>query len=100
VNLTEPWALVERYTTLVRESGSDDERVAARYLAERLTAFGVPHETLEAEIFISVPKRAGVAMHTPAGDRLFAASTPAMSLATGPRGRRAGAVPGPPAYAK
>jgi N-acetylated-alpha-linked acidic dipeptidase len=100
VSLAEPWALIERYATLVRESGSEDERIAARTLTDRLSAFGVPHQTLEADIFISIPKRAGLTMHTAAGERMFAASTPAMSISTGPRGRRGAAVHVPTSYAK
>ena len=41
ISITAPWALIERFTTLVRESGSQDERTAARYIADRLSEWGV-----------------------------------------------------------
>ncbi len=36
LSLEVPWALIEHFATLVRESGSEDERKAARYIADRL----------------------------------------------------------------
>ena len=38
-----PNALLERFATLVRESGSEDERAAASFVSERLQELGVPH---------------------------------------------------------
>ena len=38
----EPWSMIERFTTLVRESSSEDERTAFNYVADRLSALGVP----------------------------------------------------------
>lgn len=55
-----PWALIERFSTLVRESGSEDEWEAARYLCDRLEGFGVPHQLHEPELFLSVPVSASV----------------------------------------
>ena len=42
VRLDEPRALLDRFATLVRESGSKDEETAARYIVDRLEALGVP----------------------------------------------------------
>ncbi|MEL7236976.1 MAG: peptidase M28, partial [Chloroflexota bacterium] len=56
----EPWALIERFTTLVRESASDDEREAAKYIVDRLEALGVPHEVHEPELFLSVPVKSSL----------------------------------------
>ncbi len=50
-----PWSLIERFTTLVRESGSEDERIAAQYISDRLTEFGVPHQVHTPDLFLSVP---------------------------------------------
>ena len=55
LSLDEPWALIERFTTLVRESSSEDEREAARYITARLEALGVPHTVYKPDLFLSVP---------------------------------------------
>ncbi|MDX1664667.1 MAG: hypothetical protein R3272_12805, partial [Candidatus Promineifilaceae bacterium] len=77
-----PWALVERFATLVRESGSEDEREAARYISEQLEAFGVPHHVYEPELFLSVPVSASVE----AAGRRLRAKPPAFSTSTGEDG--------------
>jgi hypothetical protein len=77
-----PWALVERFTTLVRESGSEDERIAARYIAERLTEFGVPHKVWEPELFLSVPVKSSLLVN----GKTIRAKSPAFSASTGPKG--------------
>src|SRR3989442_13903039 len=43
VSLEEPRAVIHRFSTLVRESGSDDEWTAAHEIGGRLAAWGVPH---------------------------------------------------------
>jgi len=77
-----PWALIERFATLVRESGSEDEREAARYVAARLGEFGVPHQVYEPELFLSVPVSASLE----AGGRQIRAKAPSFSASTGPEG--------------
>ena len=77
-----PWALIERFTTLVRESGSEDEREAARYVSARLGEFGVPHEVHEPELFLSVPVSASLE----ASGKQIRAKTPSFSASTGPEG--------------
>lgn len=82
ISLDEPWALIERFTTLVRESGSEDEREAARYVTARLAEFGVPHQVFEPDLFLSVPVSASLE----SGGRQIRAKTPSFSAATGPEG--------------
>lgn len=77
-----PWALIERFATLVRESGSEDEREAARYVAAQLAEFGVPHQVYEPELFLSVPVSASLE----AGGRQIRAKTPSFSASTGAEG--------------
>lgn len=77
-----PWALVERFTTLVRESASDDERVAAEYIAARLAELGVPHTVYEPDLFLSIPVKSRLIVN---GKELRAKS-PAFSAVTGPQG--------------
>lgn len=98
LSLDEGWRLIERFTTLTRESGSDDERTAATYIAERLKALGVPYQVLEPELFLSIPRSAEVRIHT-ATEQRFHAATPAFSTSTGLSGMRAAAVHASTGYA-
>lgn len=77
-----PWALIERFTTLVRESASEDERIAADYIVEQLKKYGVPHEVYEPDLFLSVPVKSRLVVN---GQEIRAKS-PAMSANTGPGG--------------
>jgi hypothetical protein len=82
LSIDAPWALIERFTTLVRESGSEDERIAAQYISDRLTEFGVPHTVHTPELFLSVPISASVEV---AGQTLRA-KAPSCSASTGSEG--------------
>jgi len=57
IDMAEPKALLDRFATLTRESGSGDERRAGEYIAGRLRAFGVPVTVHEPELFLSIPER-------------------------------------------
>jgi hypothetical protein len=81
VSLEEPRALIHRFSTLVRESGSDDERTAAQEIAERLRSWGVPHTVYEPLLYLSVPQRASLDVLSPKRVTLRA-KTPAFSRAT------------------
>ncbi len=74
----EPWSLIERFTTLVRESSSEDERSAFNYIAERLSALGVPHTMHMPELFLSVPVSASLV----AGGKTYRSKTPGFSIST------------------
>ena len=78
----EPWSLIERFTSLVRESSSGDERTAFDYIADRLSALGIKHEMHMPELFLSVPVRSSLV----AGDRSFRAKSPGFSISTPPAG--------------
>ena len=58
IRLDEPRALLEKFVTLVRESGTPDEEVAGRYIVDRLRALGVPVTLHTPELYISNPVRA------------------------------------------
>ena len=77
-----PWALIERFSTLVRESASEDEREAARYIADQLSKLDIPHQVYEPELFLSVPISASLEVE---GEEIRA-KTPAFSTDTGPEG--------------
>ncbi len=76
VSLTEPWSLIERFTTLRREHPTDVDTAAGEIVA-RLTRLGVPVEVHRPELFLSLPGKASVAL----GDRSFRAKPMAMSVA-------------------
>ncbi len=82
LSIDEPWALIERFTTLVRESSSEDEREAARYITARLEALGVPHTVYEPDLFLSVPISASVEVE----DQRLRAKTPSMAVSTDEEG--------------
>ena len=74
----EPWSMIERFTTLVRESSSEDERTAFNYVADRLSALGVPYTMHKPEQFLSVPISASLE----AGGATYRAKTPGFSVST------------------
>src|SRR5437660_8865713 len=93
LSLDDARALLDRFNTLVRESGSRDEWTAARWIAARLKSWGVPHTLHDPELFLSVPKAASleitsgpllasIGLRTPA-PRTIRAKTPAFSASTG-----------------
>jgi len=83
LSLDAPWALIQRFSTLVRESGSQDERTAARYIIDRLKEWGVPHTVYGPELYLSVPVSASVELSP---QKVLRAKTPAFSQSTGPQG--------------
>lgn len=93
-----PWALLERFSSLVRLSGSDEERQAFDYIAARLDEFGVPSTLETSTQFISWPL--GATLRVAGGDgAAFQAKTPAMSVSTGGAEVEAEAVYLPTGYA-
>jgi N-acetylated-alpha-linked acidic dipeptidase len=94
VSLDEPWALVERFTTLKREH-PDDVRTAAEEIVSRLRTHGVPVEVHDPELFLSLPGKGKVE----AGDAAFRAKPMAMSVSY-PRGRTAPLAYVPARYAR
>jgi N-acetylated-alpha-linked acidic dipeptidase len=85
VRLDDAWALVERFATLVRDSGSEDELAAFQEIATRLDAWQIPHQLYSPELLISLPKAASLQV----GDRRFRAKTPSMARSTRPGGETA-----------
>lgn len=81
VSLDGPRELIHRFSTLVRESGSADERTAAREIAARLSSWGVPHTVYEPLLYLSVPQGASVDVVAPKRVTLRA-KTPAFSRST------------------
>ena len=82
IRLDEPRALLDRFATLVRESGTPAEETAGRYLVERLRAIGVPVTLHEPSLYISIPERAELTITDRSGSRSLRARPPAMARAT------------------
>jgi N-acetylated-alpha-linked acidic dipeptidase len=78
ISLDVPWSLTERFSTLVRTSGSAEERQAVELIRDRLKEWGIPHELHEPVCFISVPLSASVE----AAGTMYRAKTAAMSVST------------------
>ena len=82
IDLTEAQALLDRFATLTRESGSADERTAGEYIASRLRAHGVPVTVHEPELFLSVPERSELRV-IDSGGNVIASRPPAFARSTG-----------------
>lgn len=80
-----PWGLVERFSTLVRESGTEPEWKAARYIADQLRSWGVRVQIYEPELLISLPRKASLEIVSPEAGRQIRAKTPAFSRSTNGR---------------
>ena len=82
IALDEPRALLDRFATLVRESGSSDEEAAGRYIVERLQKLGIPVTLHTPDLYISIPDRAELTIAGSAGARAVRARPPAMARST------------------
>jgi hypothetical protein len=78
------WALIEEFSNLVRESGSQDERTAADYITQQLSSFGVPHIVYQPELYLSVPRSAS--LEVPSAGRELRAKASSFSASTGETG--------------
>jgi hypothetical protein len=83
IKLDEPRALLERFATLVRESGTPAEEAGAAYIVERLHALGIPVTMHAPELYISLPERAELVVTDAAGSRAVRARPPSFALSTG-----------------
>lgn len=99
ISVDAPWAVLERFSTLVRETGTEDEWIAARYLADRLKEWGVPHTLYEPELFISLPRGATCNV-LGSKARELRAKVPSFSVATGDQPLKAEVVYVPTGFAK
>jgi N-acetylated-alpha-linked acidic dipeptidase len=77
-----PKAVLEQFSTLVRESGSEDERIASDFLVSSITKWGIPLKVHKPELYLSVPKGASLKVTSPV-EKEFRVKTPSFSVATG-----------------
>lgn len=98
-SLDVPWAAVEKLSTLVRLSGSPEERQAVDYLMGRLDEFGVSYQLHTPTLFVSWPLGATLRV---LGDDGFAvrAKTVSMSASTDGAQREGDLVYLPTGYAE
>lgn len=82
ISLDAPWDIVEKFSKVVRLSGTTEERQAIDMLISHLESWGVPHTLHEPDAFISIPLGASLRLVGEHG-KSFRAKTPAMSVATG-----------------
>ena len=95
VQIGEAWSLIEEFSSLVRGSGTEQEREAVRRITNRLDAWKVPYRLYEPELLISLPGRASLTV----GDRTFKAKTPSMAKSTPASGSTAAIIYQPSAFA-
>src|SRR5918997_3883376 len=81
ITLDAPWALVERFSTLVRESGSHEEELAVAEITARLEEWGIDYELHRPTCLISLPRESSLEVYGP-NSRTVAAKTPAMAAST------------------
>src|SRR4051812_42900361 len=81
ISLDVPWSVVEKFSKIVRLSGTPEEREAVNFLAAHLKEWGIPHTIYEPECFISHPLSATV-REIGGESRSFGAKTSAMSVST------------------
>jgi len=86
IRLDEPRALLDRFSTLVRESGTPAEESAGRFIVERLQAMGVPVTLHTPELYISLPDRAELNVSAGGHSREVRARPPAFAKSTGIEG--------------
>jgi hypothetical protein len=82
VSLDTPWPIVEKFSKIIRLSGTEEEREAIELLRAELDRFGISHTLYEPDAFISIPLEASVTLEGENG-KSFRAKTPAMSVSTG-----------------
>src|SRR5690606_3195889 len=94
-----PLTILERFSTLVRESGSEDERIAADYLAGFLKDWDVPHQIHTPDLYLSVPKKSS--LHVTASiEKEYRIKSPSFSVITGDEAITGEVVYIPTGYAK
>lgn len=82
LGLDVPKAILNKFSTLVRESSSEDEKTAFDFLTHFLKEWEIPYTLHQPKIYLSVPKMAAVRVTSPVSKQ-FRAKTPAFAVSTG-----------------
>ena len=96
VQADQAWSLVEEFSTLVRGSGTEQERDAVHRITQRLDTWKIAYKLYEPELLISLPGHASLTV----GDRTFKAKTPSMAKSTPEGGMTAPIAYQPSGFAK
>jgi len=76
-------ALIRRFGSLTRESGTPDEHAAADYIVGRLRALGIPVTAHRPDLFLSIPERSELAVQPDGGrPEAIRSRPPSFSLST------------------
>lgn len=76
-----PGALLDQFATLVRESGSAQERAAADLITRHLEEQGVPYRMHRPSLYLSLPRGADLKVVGP-NEKEFRVKTPSFSVST------------------
>jgi hypothetical protein len=76
-----PWKLVETFSRLRRDSGTEGEREAAHYITDQLKSFGIPFKLYEPELLLSVPEWSRLDVISPVSEEI-PCKTPSFSFST------------------
>lgn len=82
IRLDEPAALLDRFSRLVRESGTPPEEEAGLYIVERLKALGIPVTLHTPDLYISLPDRAELSVSSAGAERPLRARPPSFARST------------------
>ena len=82
IRLDEPRALLDRFSTLVRESGTPEEEAAGHYIVERLKALGVPVTLHTPDLYISLPDKSELRVSIGGKEQTIRSRPPAMARST------------------
>lgn len=91
VSFDQGWSLLDRFSILVRESGTPEERAAANFIAARLESMGIRYELHEPDLYLSIPRSASVTV----GKNTYDAKPPAFAASTS-----AGGLTAPPIHVR
>lgn len=80
-----PNAILEKFSTLIRESGSEDERIAADFLVGFLEEWNGPHQVHNPDLYLSVPKKSFLKVTGPV-EKEYRVKSPSFSVITGDQG--------------
>jgi N-acetylated-alpha-linked acidic dipeptidase len=83
VSVDDGWDLVEKFNSIVRESGSQGEREAISLLTQKLDSYGVDYKLYTPTLFVSLPRSATLRVLGP-NERTLKVKTPSMSKSTAP----------------
>jgi hypothetical protein len=76
-----PGAVLDKFATLVRESGSEEERAAADFITRHLEEQGVPYRVHRPSLYLSLPRGAALKV-VGANEKEFRVKTPSFSVST------------------